>query len=93
MKILSAGIIATGVILNYLQETQKTNLSHLNKISAHNPSEYMALDYSTKRNLEITFSMNDGGREGSLISILDKTETAMGGRLIEEMDFFSFKKT
>ena len=80
----TAGIISSGVILNYLQETQKTNLSHLNKVSAHNPSEYMALDYSTKRNLEITFSMNDGGREGSLISILDKTETAMGGRLLKK---------
>ena len=78
------GIIASGVILNYLQETQKANLSHLNKISAYNPSEYMSLDYSTKRNLEITFSMHDGGREGSLISILDKTETAMGGRLLKK---------
>ena len=78
------GIIASGVILNYLQETQKANLSHLNKVSAYNPSEYMALDYSTKRNLEITSSMNDGGREGSLISILDKTETAMGARLLKK---------
>ncbi len=78
------GIIASGVILNYLQETQKANLSHLNKVSAYNPSEYMALDYSTKRNLEITSSMQDGGREGSLISILDKTETAMGGRLLKK---------
>ena len=78
------GIIASGVILNYLQETQKANLSHLNKVSAYNPSEYMALDYSTKRNLEITSSMQDGGREGSLISILDKSETAMGGRLLKK---------
>ncbi|MEJ2614803.1 MAG: DNA mismatch repair protein MutS [Ignavibacteriaceae bacterium] len=78
------GIIASGVILNYLQETQKANLSHLNKVSAYNPSEYMVLDYSTKRNLEITSSMQDGGREGSLISILDKTETAMGGRLLKK---------
>ena len=44
----------------------------------------MALDYSTKRNLEITYSMQDGGREGSLISILDKTQTAMGGRLLKK---------
>ncbi len=88
----TAGIISSGVILNYLQETQKTNLSHLNKISAHNPSEYMALDYSTKRNLEITFSMNDGGREGSLISILDKTETAMGGRLLKKWISAPLKK-
>jgi DNA mismatch repair protein MutS len=78
------GIIASGVILNYLQETQKANLSHLNKVSAYNPSEHMPLDFSTKRNLEITFSMNDGSREGSLISILDKTETAMGGRLLKK---------
>ncbi len=81
---LQAGIISAGAILNYLQETQKANLSHLNKVSAYNPSEYMSLDYSTKRNLEITFSMHDGGREGSLISILDKTETAMGGRLLKK---------
>jgi len=78
------GSIAAGVILNYLQETQKTNLSHLNKVSVYNPSEYMSLDSSTKRNLEITFSMQDGGREGSLISILDKTETPMGGRLLKK---------
>jgi DNA mismatch repair protein MutS len=78
------GIIAAGVILNYLQETQKTNLSHLNKVSAYNASEYMTLDYSTKRNLEIIFTMQEGGREGSLIGILDKTETAMGARLLKK---------
>ena len=80
----SVGIIASGAILNYLQETQKANLSHLNKISAHNPGEYMILDYSTKRNLEITFNIQEGGREGSLISILDKTQTAMGGRMLKK---------
>ncbi|MGE5796926.1 MAG: DNA mismatch repair protein MutS, partial [Ignavibacteria bacterium] len=64
-----AGIISSGAVLSYLQETQKANLSHLNKISAYNPSDFMILDYSTKRNLEITFSMAEGGREGSLISI------------------------
>jgi DNA mismatch repair protein MutS len=79
-----AGIISSGVILSYLQETQKANLSHLNKISAYNPSDFMILDYSTKKNLEIIFSMAEGGREGSLISILDKTETAMGGRLLKK---------
>jgi len=78
------GIISCGAILNYLQETQKANLSHLNKVSAYNPSEYMILDHSTKRNLEITYTMQDGGREGSLISILDKSETAMGGRLLKK---------
>ncbi len=78
------GIIAAGAALNYLNETQRVNLTHLNKISLYNPSDYMILDYATKRNLEITFAMNDGGREGSLISILDKTQTAMGGRLLKK---------
>ncbi len=81
---LQNGIIAAGAVLNYLQETQKINLSHINKIGLYNPSDYMTLDYSTKRNLEITFSMQEGTREGSLISILDKTETAMGGRLLKK---------
>jgi len=79
----SSGIIAAGVILHYLQETQKVNLTHLNKIARFNPTDYMQLDLATKRNLEITYSMQDGGREGTLISILDKTETAMGGRMLK----------
>jgi DNA mismatch repair protein MutS len=81
---LISGIISCGVILNYLQETQKTNLSHLNKVSLYNPSDYMVLDYSTKRNLEITLSMSEGSREGTLISILDKTCTSMGARLLKK---------
>ncbi|MDP1993800.1 MAG: DNA mismatch repair protein MutS, partial [Ignavibacteria bacterium] len=89
---LNAGVIAAGGILNYLQETQKANLSHLNKVALYNPSDYMLLDHSTKRNLEIIFSMQDGGREGSLISILDKTETAMGGRLLKKWVSAPLKK-
>ncbi|MBI9073070.1 MAG: DNA mismatch repair protein MutS [Melioribacteraceae bacterium] len=81
---LTAGISAAGSTLNYLNETQKANLSHINKISKYNPSDFMLLDFATKRNLEITFSMQDGGREGSLISILDKTQTAMGGRMLKK---------
>ena len=81
---LQNGIVAAGIVLHYLQETQKVNLSHLNKISIYNPSDYMILDYSTKRNLEIITSMQEGTREGSLISILDKTQTAMGGRLLKK---------
>lgn len=78
------GIVAAGIVLHYLQETQRVKLSHLNKISIYNPSDYMILDYSTKRNLEIITSMQEGTREGSLISILDKTQTAMGGRLLKK---------
>ncbi|MFN3873722.1 MAG: DNA mismatch repair protein MutS [Ignavibacterium sp.] len=81
---LQYGIVAAGVVLHYLQDTQRVNLSHLNKISVYNPSDYMILDYSTKRNLEIITSIQEGTREGSLISILDKTQTAMGGRLLKK---------
>ncbi|RJP57394.1 MAG: DNA mismatch repair protein MutS [Ignavibacteriales bacterium] len=81
---LDAGLIAAGGVLNYLRDTQRANLTHINKIALYNPSDYMQLDYSTKRNLEITFTMQEGTREGSLISILDKTETAMGGRMLKK---------
>ncbi len=81
---LDAGLVAAGATLNYLRDTQKANLSHINKIARYNPSDYMQLDFATKRNLEITFTMQEGTREGSLISILDKTETAMGGRMLKK---------
>jgi DNA mismatch repair protein MutS len=81
---LELAICSAGAVLNYLRETQKANLPHINKISRYNPSDYMILDFSTKRNLEITFSMNEGDREGTLVSILDKSETAMGGRMLKK---------
>ncbi|OGU73501.1 MAG: DNA mismatch repair protein MutS, partial [Ignavibacteria bacterium RBG_16_34_14] len=81
---LNSGIIAAGAILNYLQETQKANLTHINHITLYNPSDYMTLDFATKRNLEIIFSMQGGGREGSLIEIMDKTVTPMGARLLKK---------
>lgn len=80
---LNRAVCAAGAAFNYLRETQKANLSHINKISLYNPSDYMVLDYSTKRNLEIFYTMQDSDREGSLISILDKTETPMGGRMLK----------
>jgi len=77
-------IIAAGVNLNYLKDTQKAALPHLNKISLFNPSDFMYLDNSTKRNLEILFTMQDGSYEGSLFSILDSTSTSMGARLLKK---------
>jgi len=81
---LQYAICSAGAVLNYLRETQKANLPHINKLSLYNPSDYMILDLSTKRNLEITYTMQEGDREGSLISILDKTETSMGGRMFKK---------
>ncbi|MBS1514879.1 MAG: DNA mismatch repair protein MutS [Bacteroidetes bacterium] len=81
---MKEGIIAAGCVMNYLNETQKNNLPHLKKITNYNFTDYIILDPSTKRNLEITSSLAEGGREGTLISILDKTQTAMGGRLLKK---------
>ena len=78
------GLIAAGVINNYLNETQKSNLAHIKKIYKFEISDYIVLDPSTKRNLEITSSITEGSREGTLISILDNTQTAMGGRLLKK---------
>jgi DNA mismatch repair protein MutS len=78
------GIIAAGCVMNYLNETQKTNLIHIKKIYNYDYTDYIILDPSTKRNLEITSSMSEGSREGTLISILDRTQTSMGGRLLKK---------
>lgn len=85
-------IIAAGAILHYLQDTQKSKLEHITKISYYHLSDYIALDTSTKRNLEILASISEGTRYGSLISILDKTKTAMGGRLLKKWISMPLKK-
>ncbi|MEO8513729.1 MAG: DNA mismatch repair protein MutS [Ignavibacteria bacterium] len=77
------GVIAAGGILSYMNETQKGNVAHINKISYYDTSDYIILDDSTKRNLEIISSISGGSREGTLISILDRTQTAMGARLLK----------
>ena len=81
---MSEGVIAAGCVMNYLNETQKNKLSHIKKIYNYDYTDYIILDPSTKRNLEITSSINEGGREGTLISILDRTQTSMGGRLLKK---------
>jgi len=77
------GVIAAGAVMNYLQETQKANLLHIKKIIRHDVSEYIILDPSTKRNLEITSSIA-GSNDGTLFAILDRTATPMGGRLLKQ---------
>jgi len=76
------GVIAAGAIMNYLQETQKTNLLHIRRIVPTDIGDSMVLDTSTKRNLEITASMS-GHAEGTLFSVLDDTQTPMGSRLLK----------
>lgn len=73
-----------GAILRYLEETQKTDLSHINKIKMYNCDEYMDIDVSSRRNLELTETMRDKAKKGSLFGILDKTGTPMGTRRMKE---------
>ena len=88
---LRLGIMAAGAVMNYLQETQKANLLHIKKISPYNVSEYINLDQSTKRNLEITTSI-EGHLEGTLFWVLDRTQTPMGGRLLKKWINFPLRR-
>ncbi|MDX1638381.1 MAG: DNA mismatch repair protein MutS [Balneolaceae bacterium] len=76
--------VAAGALLHYVQDTQKASLGHIKRLQVFENNEYMALDSSTKRNLELITSIREGGTEGTLISILDRTSTAMGGRLLRK---------
>ncbi|WP_234570790.1 DNA mismatch repair protein MutS [Rhodohalobacter sp. 614A] len=75
---------AAGSLLHYMQETQKSSLAHLRRLYAYENTDYMSLDASTKRNLELITTMQEGGTDGTLVSILDDTVTAMGGRLLRK---------
>ena len=79
---LDVGISAAGAVLNYLKETQKTDLSYIRRIFRYSDKDFMHLDGATRRNLEITTSLMAGGREGTLLSIIDRTRTPMGGRTL-----------
>lgn len=73
---------AAGVLLEYIKNNQKRVMGHIRRLYRYEQSDYMSLDPSTKRNLELSASMQEGKLEGSLISILDQTITPMGGRLL-----------
>ena len=69
-------------LVQYIEETQKTTLNHINKIVIYPLSRYMALDVNSRRNLEITEKMKDKSKKGTLLWVLDKTSTSMGGRCL-----------
>ncbi len=77
---LPGALGAAGAILHYLTETQKGTLPHLQPLRTFQSHEFMLLDDFTRRNLELTGSLLDGGRRGSLLGVLDRTVTAMGAR-------------
>lgn len=77
-------ISSTGALIEYLNDTQKNALEHINHISTYNINSYMVLDINTRRNLELTETMRNKSKKGSLLWVLDKTSTAMGGRLLKK---------
>ena len=77
-------VCAAGALLAYLTATQKNALTHIVELRPYARSSFMALDRAALRNLELTQAVQGRGRRGSLLSILDRTETAMGGRLLRE---------
>nr|HID58234.1 DNA mismatch repair protein MutS [Desulfobacterales bacterium] len=79
---MMAGICAAGALLYYVKETQKDDAEHLSRVLAYSLSEYMVVDEVTKRNLELFQTIRDGSKQGSLFGIMDRTVTAMGGRLL-----------
>ncbi|MEG0369365.1 MAG: DNA mismatch repair protein MutS, partial [Hungatella sp.] len=76
------GVIAAGAVMEYLYETQKSSLTHITTITPYTTGEYMMIDTSTRRNLELVETMREKQKRGTLLWVLDKTKTAMGARLL-----------
>jgi DNA mismatch repair protein MutS len=81
---LKAGITAAGAVISYLRDTQKKVLSHIKPLKTFFVSDYLVLDSVTVRNLELFSNIRDGTPRGTLISVLDKTLTGMGSRLLKK---------
>lgn len=73
-------VSSINALVEYIEQTQMTTLDHINKIVIYNISKYMSLDINARRNLEITEKMRDKSKKGTLLWVLDKTSTSMGGR-------------
>ena len=82
LKDYDCATIAAGALLTYLLETQKNSLDHMRKITPYVTDKYMLIDSSTRRNLELTETMREKEKRGSLLWVLDKTKTAMGARML-----------
>ena len=82
LKDYTIGVNAAGAVLQYLYQTQKSSLEHLTHISPYTTNRYMLIDSSSRRNLELTETLREKQKRGSLLWVLDKTKTAMGARLL-----------
>lgn len=77
-------ILSTNKLIEYLYSTQKISLDHINQLTYYDPQQYMVMDINTRANLEIHETIMSRDKKGALINILDKTSTAMGGRLLKK---------
>ena len=79
-------VALTGIsyLLYYLHQTVKTDLSHINRLIKYNSTEYLVIDSTSMRNLEVTRNVRDGGKKDTLLAVLDCTKTAMGARLLKK---------
>ena len=75
-------VSAINGLIKYIEDTQKTKLEHINRITIYTITKYMSLDINARRNLELTEKMRDKSKKGTLLWVLDKTSTSMGGRLL-----------
>lgn len=75
-------LTAAGVVLEYLQETQRADLTHIQGLSRYYVSDFVPVDATTQRHLELLRTAGDGSRAGTMLDLLDRTVTAMGGRLL-----------
>lgn len=80
----STAIRAAGAVLSYLQETQKVQLDHIDRLIPYRTGHALEIDEASRRSLEITRTIRDGRRDGSLLAVLDHTVTAMGSRMLAE---------
>ena len=78
----AVAVRAAGGLLSYIEETQKQRLDHINVVDIFSSGRFMELDYTTRRNLELTENLRTGEKKGSLLWVLDKTRTPMGSRLL-----------
>jgi DNA mismatch repair protein MutS len=80
----SAALRAAGALIDYLRETQKASLAHIDRLTPHRSGQTLEIDEATRRSLEITRTIRSGMREGSLLAVIDKTVTPMGARLLAD---------
>lgn len=77
-------VICCSSLLKYIRETQKTNFSHINELHYYNVVDYLLIDSNSRRNLEITENLRENKKRGSLLWVIDRTNTAMGGRKLRK---------